>query len=377
MLFLYFQAIISPLVLASFFLKKTDQRLIAIFLVGFYLLVFAMAFRFGVDWYEYEKSFENPGENYFEYGYVALEKFFSFLGFNYYVFQFFVKCCFWISCLKLMSKYSTLNPFSIFLYFLLSTVFLNDFIRQQLAAIFIFIALIRLKKGCFQFFFLVFLGSLFHKSAFFVLPFYFLYQSKKVENIFILLALIAFCFSFLNFSIVGFFINSATALLGDDLGERIVFYHQLTGSEMTLGRFLRFLLLILFVWNIKLNKKILLDENQRVVFIAVMMMLGYEMIFYDVMPIWARVREYFVVLFPALFFICFNNRLQKNAARLFVLVYAGYTFLGISIANSALFETYSSYNNFIYCEVFGCESYSDKKERDVESYWLSYWMENR
>lgn len=361
----------------SFFLKKTDQRLIAIFLAGFYLLVFGMAFRFGVDWYEYEKSFENPGENYFEYGYVALEKLFSSLGFNYYVFQFFVKCCFWIACLKLMSKYSTLNPFSIFLYLLLSTVFLNDVIRQQLAAIFIFIALIRLKKGFLQFFLLIFLGSLFHKSAFFVLPFYFLYQSKKVEDIFILLALIAFCLSFLNFSIVGFFINSVDDFLGADLGGRILFYHQLTGSEMTLGRFLRFLLLILFVWNIKLSRRVALDENQRVVFIAVMMMLGYEMIFYDVLPIWARVREYFVVLFPALFFICFNNRLQKNAARLFVLVYAGYTFLGIFISNKALFETYSYYNNIIYCEILGCEEYSSKKERSAEDYWLSYSMEDK
>ncbi len=377
MIFLYFQVIVFPLVLISFFLKKTDQRVIAIFFIGLYLLVFATAFRFGVDWYEYEKSFESPGANYFEYGYVALENLFSSLGINYYVFQFFVKCCFWIACLKLMSKYSTLNPFSIFLYLLLSTVFLNDFIRQQLAAIFVFIALIRVKKGFLQFFLLVIIASLFHKSAFFVLPFYFLYKSKTVEDAFIFLALITFCLSFFNFSIVGFFINSATALLGDDLGERIVFYHQLTDSEMTLGRFLRFLLLILFVWNIKLNKKLILDDNQRVIFIAALMMLGYEMIFYDVLPIWARVREYFVVLFPALFFICFNNRLQKIAARLFILVYAGYTFLGIYISNSALFETYSSYNNFIYCEIFGCEVYSSEKERDVENYWLNYWVENR
>lgn len=363
--------------MGSFYLKIRDEKRIAILFVILYLIIFGLSIRFGVDWYEYENSFYNSGNNYFEPGYVVLENFFSSIGFDYYIFQLILKIVFWVTCIKLIFKYSSNFSFSIFLYFMLSTVFLQDFIRQQAAAIFVFVALIRIEKGFLQFFLAVILGSFFHKSALFVLPFFFIYKNNKIENLFIAVVVVAFVLSLKNISLMRIISGVLSSVLSSELSERLVFYSKLTSSEMTAGRFIRFILFIFFVINIKIIKNNCITNKQRVVFISVLMMFGYEMIFYDVLPIWSRVREYFVALLPALFFIIFDKGWMRFFSSLFIFFYSCYTFLGIYLVNPLLFNSYTYYNNYIYCEMVDCKSYMKIKYEDVEYYWDNYWIDER
>ena len=231
--------------------KALNRRAFWVPLAALTLFAGMRSYRVGTDSGNYTKDFRNNLDVYnFEFskfiepGYQALE--YNLLKYtDSYFWLFFITALIVVSCyLIIIKKYSVNYWFSVFLFITLGvyTFFFNG-LRQGLAmAIFALALPYLLEKRLIPYLLICFLGSMFHNSALFMIPFYFVVNVRIKPTYRILATFIG------SLLVSGFLISYFAAS-----NERYQSYadaDQKGGGYLTLGFYTLLLLVIYFVSHI-------------------------------------------------------------------------------------------------------------------------------
>ena len=225
--------------------KSVNRKSVYLPIIILSLFAGIRSYKVGTDSENYVQYFVNDINMYnysfnkdIEYGYQLIE--YSLLNFTHnYFWLFFITAIFFISCyLYIIKKYSVDYWFSIFFFLTLGTyTFFFNGLRQGLAMAITALALpFLLDKKFIKFFLVVLLASAFHKTALFVLPFYFIVNS----NIKVIYKVI---FSFLTSLAVSKFLVNYVA----SLNPRYEGYKQVSdesGGYLVLGFYVVMIILI-------------------------------------------------------------------------------------------------------------------------------------
>lgn len=368
MVYIYFFIAFLPLAFTSLFIKRKQDRLLAKIMLVFYVLIYGLNYRSGVDWYAYEPIYYGKNLLPFEYGYDSLQKTFSSLNIDFWFFSFFIKSFFWIACYKVTKKYSQYICAPLFFLMMLSPIFLTDVLRQMISASIFFIALINIdKRNAFSFSLIIAFSALFHISALLVLPFYFVYKYRIIRTVFLIVSIIFFILGFTNFSPIHELIQITGLLIPGPFYEKIALYASIERYPMSIGHILRFLILIIYF--IYFRKKIKKDQNIKVIACALLFLIGYEMIFYDINTLWTRSREYFLIFLP-IAILSFSTYYKYSKILLFLALslYSTHAYSGLK-NDEILWKQYGSYCNHLYMLANECSNYEDTRYNETKSFW--------
>ena len=176
------------------------------FLIFIIIFLFSFSYKMGSDWLSYQEWYENvfpklewnnfykqiPDLEGLEIGYVLLNLIFFHLGFSYELFMGTVLSICSFIILKFIQKESK-NHYLAFYCFLVNgflVTLLEPVLRQLIALTFFIIAIKYLKeRKIYKYIFIILIASLFHKSAFLLLPLYFVKYIKFTMKKFLLLTL--------------------------------------------------------------------------------------------------------------------------------------------------------------------------------------------
>ena len=246
-----------------------------------------------------------------------------------------------------------LSPYpitSLFLYFC-TVVLLADMtvVRQMLAvSIFVFSTKFIVNRNPFRFIALVFVATLFHYSAILSIPLYFLFHRYKLEYnayivvVFLLLKLflgkvalqllaVIYMIPGLSFSIylkASQYINEALA----------------SGFQFGFGQIERLVVFILLLYAGRdIENKY--GDAGRIVMFLVMVNIVVSIMLYDFSSMYLRIRYFFIVFSSVLYAMFLGVLVQKNIARLAILVY-GFLWLLLVLSNN--YVLYVPYRNYIF-----------------------------
>ena len=175
-------------------LKKNKSK----FLIFFLIFFFCFTYQMGTDWLSYQNYYENIFPNTslenllmknarIERGYVLLNIIFYNLGFNYEIFSGIILSFCTYTILKYMQEKSQNKYIAFYIFFIyaFNAALLEPLMRQVIALAFFIISLKYLEKRRFlKFILVVFLAAQFHRTAYLLLPLYFInyikFSLKKV-----------------------------------------------------------------------------------------------------------------------------------------------------------------------------------------------------
>ena len=192
--------------------KKKSDLILNICVFEIFLVLALKASTVGIDIegykYQYELSkyvaWSNFNYVYFEPGYIFIMKLFSKSGFSFQLFTIIIYSFSTMSIYKFIKKYSTNNVLSIIIFVCYQYfVFYISGLRQTIAMSICINSFLLLdnnrKKDLYISFILIFVASLFHKSALIFLLVYFLYFYKKIIKFPSLIIGLVCSFTFRNF----------------------------------------------------------------------------------------------------------------------------------------------------------------------------------
>lgn len=358
--------------------KKLAFLFFCLLLFG-YCVFFGLSYKAGSDWVNYFANYSSGcGNPNFEVGFQSLCWFFYTLGIDYWFFVFFIKV-FYIVVLAVFIWKSGAPPLeALALYVLVSPVFLENLLRQQISSAIILFGLFYLRSGILIGAFFVLLASIFHISAIFCLPLWVMYKSKFARSLVFYLSVLFFLLHSLSLFAVGDFLKAIVLKFPDSnfLGK-VGLYLDFESYPVTFGHFLRFCLLLVFAFFFRKAKIKFLNHELYVklciLYSGFLLMVFYEMVFYDFGVFWMRVREFFV-----LFFILFPLYLARNYYPRFyiyifgaLVVYALYVFYGF-YSLPVFDELYMEYRNYI-AESFSSDFYFNaSRDSAVKIYWENW-----
>lgn len=158
------------------------------FLIFLIIFLFCFSYQMGTDWLVYQNYYENivfkfswdeifKSNNTFEIGYIVLNLFFYNLGISYQIYIGIILSLCTFVILKYIQKNSNnyYLSFFIFLILYLLTALIEPLVRQLIALTFFILSLKYIEKGnILKYILLIFFATLFHKSAYFLMPLYFI-----------------------------------------------------------------------------------------------------------------------------------------------------------------------------------------------------------
>lgn len=174
--------------------KKNKSK----FLIFLLIFFFCFTYQMGTDWLSYQNYYENIFPNTslenllvknarIERGYVLLNVIFYNLGFNYEIFSGIVLSFCTYIILKYMQEKSQNKYIAFYIFFIyaFNAALLEPLMRQVIALTFFIISLKYLEKRKFsKYMFFIFLAAQFHRTAYLLLPLYFInyikFSLKKV-----------------------------------------------------------------------------------------------------------------------------------------------------------------------------------------------------
>lgn len=245
-----------------------------------------------IPWNDLHKSL--PGTTYLEYelGWRYYVKLLSSISENEFIMIFFTGGIILYSHFKLISKYSHVYWFSIFLFISLFYYYSMFVLRQNLAvAVCLFAIPYIIERKVYKFIFLVVIAYFIHKSAIIFLVLYFLYPMKLDRKLIISLVLIVFIISYifqiiLEYSI--FYLKFSSLYL--DMPK--------TGNSTS---FIISLILVLYVGYILKIRGITSDE-EKLFFIMLLLTAIFDFLEIGKIGIFSRVGGYFqpsiIILLP-------------------------------------------------------------------------------
>ena len=185
-------------------LKKNKSK----FLIFLLIFLFCFTYQMGTDWLSYQNYYENIFVNTdwedlllknvrIERGYVLLNIFFYKLGFNYEIFSGLVlSVCTYITLKYIQEKSKNKYlAFYVFFIYMFNAALLEPLMRQVIALTIFIVSLKYLEKKKFlKYVFFIFLAAQFHRTAYLLLPLYFInyikFSVKKVIVIILLFKLL-------------------------------------------------------------------------------------------------------------------------------------------------------------------------------------------
>lgn len=280
---------------------KNRKQELFLLLIAFLIVFLPAAFRYeiGIDYFAYKNIFENIAsfENY-EIGYVFLNKFIYNIGLSYEwlfaIIAFIIYFCFFISYPK--------QDRAIFHFLLFSIYYFISFnqLRSALALGFILIAIMSFYKSKNLFFYivLIFLATMFHKSAILFLLFvpFLNHTSLKVfKKIHILIIVSIVVIYFLKDSIVYMILNNS---ITDALGFSRYTNHSKYGTETELNTGLGVVIKILILlFPMLFYKKILNGDKDKLIFIYIIFVCLIAVFFASTIDIFSRFERIFIIAY--------------------------------------------------------------------------------
>ncbi|RIZ48375.1 hypothetical protein AXX02_09575 [Pseudomonas aeruginosa] len=247
-------------------------------------------------------------------------------------------------------------------------------LRQQVAFGFILISVACVRDRKILAFVCLCLASSFHFSAVFFIPFYFLYISFSFRNLFAFVAVLSFFIGLSGNSIVDYLVNFLAGADGGYLGRALA-YLEFDGYPVTLGHYFRFLILLMFVFlDLVIRGRQLSEQDSRIwklISSGVILMLFYEMVFYEFSVFWMRIREYFLVFFmvsPLFLFRVFFWREARIFSALYV-VYPLAVFWGVITGLPVYDDLYRDYRNYIVYLAVGDDGFDSIRDLAAQDYW--------
>ncbi|KXE84347.1 hypothetical protein AW932_15865 [Pseudomonas aeruginosa] len=152
-------------------------------------------------------------------------------------------------------------------------------------------------------------------------------------------------------------------------------YLEFDGYPVTLGHYFRFLILLMFVFlDLVIRGRQLSEQDSRiwrVISSGVILMLFYEMVFYEFSVFWMRIREYFLVFFmvsPLFLFCVFFWREARIFSALYV-VYPLAVFWGVITGLPVYDDLYRDYRNYIFYLAVGDDGFDSIRDLAAQDYW--------
>lgn len=352
----------------SLFLKRRYDIFLSFILIITYLGIYGLNYRSGVDWFAYEAQYYNQGWLNFELGYEILQTLFYKANISFWTFSFVVKSFFWFSCFQVTKKFSTSIAAPLFFLMMLSPIFLTDVLRQLIASGIILLSLVHITpKSFLKFSIAIVIASLFHVSALLIWPFFFIYKYSLIRLLFFIVVIFFFFIGFTNLSPIYEFVLILGTFISGPFYNKLLIYTTNQPYPMTLGHIVRFLFLIIFYISFK--NRINHNFKTKVIWCALLITIGYEMVFYDISTLWTRLQEYLLVFLP-IAALAFTNIIKNSKILIFTLLlgYSSHAFLGLK-NNELLWRQYGSYCNYIYLVSGGCSNYPDKRYYETLHFW--------
>jgi len=219
------------------------------------ILIFIGGFRdgLGVDYNTYKYIYNNLDYAItMEKGYYVLNYFFNKLGFPVYIIFLISISITLIFVFHTISKYSKIWFVSFFIFFTNPGLYFENFsgVRQFIAiSIFFFSIKYIIERNIFKYFFMIFIGVLFHKSILFMIPFYFLLNINYSKIQIITLILLSVILNKLDIIMVIF--DLTKSLLPD---RYLVYANYAVNSEVVFNSGLTFIINLGIFILIVLNK---------------------------------------------------------------------------------------------------------------------------
>lgn len=375
--YLIYIVILYPLSILSVFSRRHLQKITLALVLITYIAIFAPAYKTGVDWILYLKSYELDSEYTFEPGYLLLQTSASLAGVSFWIYASIIKSAFILIIFKLLKRYSPLPALNLISFIMLSPLLLNDTIRQQVAAAFVIVSILNINKGLFRFISIILLACLFHVSAFCALLIYPLYRSERARSLAISLSVLFFTLSLGGIGLGKIFLLSGLSQLSPLLQKAIIY---VTNSEtnLSLGHLIRILILGAFWLGwIRIRRKKDINPTQyeliKVCYCGAVAMIFYEMVFYDIETLWIRLREYFTLFFILYPTLLAREALPKNFKLIAITtsLYCAYAFF--TFYKAEFFEnTYYEYKNY-FSYVFSPDyEYDRRKDQAVMDFWANW-----
>lgn len=358
-----------------------------------FIIIFLCSFKYqmGRDWYIYQDFYENIipkvtiynileistfSKYRFEFGYSLLNLIFYKLGFNYEVFQGIVMIVLIYRIFSFLEEQSE-NKYLSFT-FLFITVFFSYFfepIIRQLMAIIISLNSIKYieKKNPIRFFLCIILAGQFHKSAYILLPFYFIsYFSFNYGKIIFVTFILSLLLS--NISI---FIKRIPFL-----SVYSIYFSENTKAVYTLAtrRSIKFEIIKLIILSLKLyiiknNYQISRRYNYSIEISAVFFCIIVYLT--DKLPIIGRFQGYFYIQYTIVLISCFKNFKFFSKYKIKIVNYT----LVILYLSYLIFNWYKFffldekvsyrfiYKNYIFKLINGEFNSKEEKKREIENYY--------
>ncbi len=342
------------LVLLSKFYENVKFIVITsfVFFLGFKYNIAMNVLMESIDLYHYEHYFNNinnidiVGRYSFESGYVFLNRFLSFISFDFLYFFFFyhIVCisllCFSFKKLKINDAYALLIYFS----FLLVNIQFG-LMRQSLAIVLFFVALGYLDRSTYKYMFFIFIASLFHRTALLFLVIPWIIKRKYNELVIILIVVISYLiyFKVFNFDLYTLLVE-VTNTINIPLTNKLNYYliNMVDNNSLLNFSFIKQTLLLAVIFTVR-NKLLSLrcyDSRGNILFNVSFIGLIMFFICNSISSITYRVEFYFII-FPYLFMLeC--SKLDKN--ELFKFIINTFVMLMCLIE---VFRRYFIYGNFI------------------------------
>lgn len=299
------------------YVSITKKKIFLLFLVLVMIMLFGLRhYSVGVDSTNYAYRYETLyGLEFFEIGFVCLIKFLHYI-LPYYPFFFFVTAAIlWVGLVLFYKKYTNSYWIAIFLFCALGGVntILNNCIRQGIAIILFLSALnFALNKKIFQYFIIVSIAFLFHKSALIAFPLYFLIQIEfKYWKIF------PFLFVFL---LLLFNVDIITKYLFVDYARYLRNFDK--GSIITFGKIIQLTLIsfisIFSIYTIHTKKKNedIKINNMLLWFVSLYLLCSWVNVLPNTGRFLSRISWYF---YPFVFIpFCHYLDLKSNKGKIFI-----------------------------------------------------------
>ncbi|NIM30849.1 MAG: hypothetical protein GTN60_05930 [Pseudomonas stutzeri] len=375
MIYMIFAAMLWLPALVSFYFSRSIQWLFFSFALCLYVLLISFSYKSGSDWANYLSDYEagcvNPN---FDIGFRVLCGGFSSVGLSFWIFVAFVKSVFIFSLGFFLWRVGVAPLAVLTLYVLMSVVFLDNLLRQQLAAAFFFIAMSQIDRGLTRPFLWVSAGALFHISVLACAPILLMHRSDRLKSFLLILAVIGFFsqgFGFFSFS------NVLPSLLSGFTDSpfiaRLLFYLEFERYPVTVGHFFRFLLLVLSsvaYYRAACKGQDGCDGWLRLSYSAVLLMFFYEMFFYDFGVFWMRVKEFFIV-FLVVFWVLWIAQNHRSVWVPFFCVFTGYAvYVFWGVFSLPVFDgLYFEYSNFLLHYASPDYLFDAARDEAVFDYW--------
>lgn len=313
--FLIFIILIIPIFVDN---GKYNKRNSLIYYIVLPLFI-CFGYMVGSDWRGYELQFNNLNsiadsfETYNETGYYLLGYLFKYLGLSFWEYSILIKVIGYFIFLNFYRKYSNHIYGIVFFFVYVSIVLWIDHPARNFCAVIIYLFSIKYlhQRQLFKYIIICILASLFHLSALFLIPIFFLYRNYSNKQL-VLIAITAISLIFLErylFSFITEYLMQSFTI-HNRLNPYLEDGHSMTLSSSLIGLFLHIIIISLVIYNRQIIET---TYKYGYLFIFLSVIYFIFLVIGVVFPIFFRFNLYYVIPYSVMigYLISVQNKKMK------------------------------------------------------------------